>query len=691
VKRISLAATLLSVLALFFLVPGVNANTLQVGPSQQYAAPCAAIAAASSGDTIQIATSGNYSGDVCQWSTSNLTLIGVGPGRAVINAAGNNSEGKAIWVISGDNTTVENIEFTGATVPDMNGAGIRQEGSNLTIRNCYFHDNQDGILTDAGNSTILIEFSEFAHNGAGDGQTHNLYIGNITKLIFRYNYSHDSVVGHLLKSRAAENDILYNLLADGPSGSGSYELDLPNGGLSYVIGNLIEQGPQTQNSNILAYQEEGASSGNPSHQLFVVNNTFVNDYTNGTFVYIDSSVSVAAVIQNNIFEGPGTVTTQSGATLDTNFSGDAKLVDPTNFNYHLQSGSPAVDAGSAPGTNAGMSLAPAFQYVNNLCAEQRSVSGAAIDIGAYELNGGNGVPPPNAPSGCGSGAPPTPSASLAPANVPFGNQAVSTTSGQQPVSLSNNGNAPLTITGISITGIDITDFGQTNNCGSSLAAGSSCTINVTFTPGALGARGATLNVADNASGSPQTASLSGTGSSQRDFSVASSPTSGSINAGQPTNFGVTVTSMGGFNQAVSLACSGAPAGATCSPSTNSVTPSGSAAASAMVTITTTARSLSIPAWRVTPPALLGRMILPLLVLGALLPICMLARKKQNRFVLCSVTLMMLFATSCGVVTKSSGGTSSGGQTGTPVGTYTITVTATSGALSHTSTFSLTVN
>ena len=62
------------------LVQKASANTLQVGPGKKYVAPCAAIAAASAGDTIQIDTAGNYAGDVCQWSTSNLTLIGIGPG-----------------------------------------------------------------------------------------------------------------------------------------------------------------------------------------------------------------------------------------------------------------------------------------------------------------------------------------------------------------------------------------------------------------------------------------------------------------------------------------------------------------------------------------------------------------------------------------------------------------------------------
>jgi hypothetical protein len=381
-------------------VPKPRVKALQVGPGKRYAAPCAAIAAASAGDTIQIDTTGNYAGDVCQWSTSNLTLIGVGTGRAVINAAGKNSQGKAIWVISGNNTTVENIEFTGAAVSDLNGAGIRAEGANLTIRNCYFHDNQEGILTDAGNSTILIEFSEFYHNGAGDGFSHNLYIGSITKFIFRYNYSHGAVVGHLLKSRAAENDIYYNRLSDETTGTASYDIDLPNGGLSYVVGNLVEKGRLAQNSALVSYQEEGAAAGNPNHELFVVNNTMVNDFEDGTFVVVDGSVSVPAIIKNNIFQGAGTITTQRSAVKANNFSGNANLVSATTYDYHLLAGSPAIDAGADPGTGAGVSLAPAYQYVHPACAEVRTTTGTAIDIGAYEFHGGNGVPPPNGPASC---------------------------------------------------------------------------------------------------------------------------------------------------------------------------------------------------------------------------------------------------------------------------------------------------
>ena len=86
-------------------------------------------------------------------------------------------------------------------------------------------------------------------------------------------------------------------------------------------------------------------------------------------------------------------------------------------------------------------------------------------------------------------------------------------SAYQTVTLSNSGNAPLAISGITITGTNSGDFGYGNNCPTSLAAGAHCTINVTFNPTAAGARTAMMAVSDNASGSPQTVSLTGTGES----------------------------------------------------------------------------------------------------------------------------------------------------------------------------------
>ena len=366
-----------------------GAATLTVGPGQQFATPCAALAVAADGDTIQIQAA-LYSGDVCAFSQNNLTIQGVN-GRPHIDANKKSAQDKGIWVPSGSNLLVDNIEFSGATSTSKNGAGIRASGVNWTVRHCYFHDNQDGILeSNIAGSNILIEFTEFARNGYRNGMSHNLYIGHAGQLTFQYNYSHDSIVGHLLKSRAAVNYVLYNRLTD-ESGTGSYEVDLPNGGTSYVIGNLIEQGVNSQNSTIVTYLEEGVNSQNPGMDLYVINNSIVNDLTSGTFVFIGTAGTVPASIKNNIFVGPGTLTNQTNAVLANNFSGNPLFVNQANFDYHLTAGSPAIDAGTNPGSANGFSLTPVFDYVHPACGETRSIVGSAIDIGAYEF-GNTGTP-----------------------------------------------------------------------------------------------------------------------------------------------------------------------------------------------------------------------------------------------------------------------------------------------------------
>jgi hypothetical protein len=107
--------------------------------------------------------------------------------------------------------------------------------------------------------------------------------------------------------------------------------------------------------------------------------------------------------------------------------------------------------------------------------------------------------------GCGS-------ATLLPASgLAFGSVALGNTNTPQTATLTNGQNVTLNISSIGFTGVNGADFSQTNTCGASLAAGANCTISVTFTPGALGSRVATLSVTDDASNSPQTISVSGTG------------------------------------------------------------------------------------------------------------------------------------------------------------------------------------
>jgi len=140
----------------------------------------------------------------------------------------------------------------------------------------------------------------------------------------------------------------------------------------------------------------------------------------------------------------------------------------------------------------------------------------------------SGSPQPVALSGSGTTAS-APVVSLSPTSLSFGNQQVKTTSAVRAVTLTNSGNADLTIQSIGLSGSNSGDFGQHNTCPSSsstLAAGAHCTISVTFTPTADGSRSAVLTVTDNASGSPQSVALSGTG-------VVGMPPTGSDPYAQP--------------------------------------------------------------------------------------------------------------------------------------------------------------
>ena len=102
-------------------------------------------------------------------------------------------------------------------------------------------------------------------------------------------------------------------------------------------------------------------------------------------------------------------------------------------------------------------------------------------------------------------------ATVAPTSMTFAAQKVGTTSAPHNATLKNNLTTSLTISSLTFSGANAGDYAQTNNCGSSLAAKSACTISVTFTPTATGSRTATLNVNDSANNSPQTVSLTGTG------------------------------------------------------------------------------------------------------------------------------------------------------------------------------------
>ena len=390
-RALTFALPLSAMLSLAF-APAASAATRAVGPGLPYATPCSAFAAAVAGDIVEIDGRGTYRGDVCGIYASNLIIRGVN-GRPKIDAAGRNAMGKGTWVVVGSNIVIENVEMFGAKVPDQNGAALRLEGTNFTLRSSFLHDNENGILSGANTaSNIVIEYSEFGHNGFGTGYTHNLYIGNVASLTFRYNFSHDAHVGHNLKSRARVNMIAYNRFSSlraGETGSTaagqpSYEIDLPNAGTSYVIGNVIQQPSANQNPGMLAYGAEGAS--NPGRDLYVVNNTFLNeDSSRGTFVLVGSTVTTPVLLQNNIFSGTGTLSTQVGTLDKTNYRSLAPgFVNRAAYDLRPTANAMVVNAGSVPGVSpAGVGLKAGAVYRHVASGTSRITVGA-IDIGAYE-------------------------------------------------------------------------------------------------------------------------------------------------------------------------------------------------------------------------------------------------------------------------------------------------------------------
>ncbi len=181
-----------------------------------------------------------------------------------------------------------------------------------------------------------------------------------------------------------------------------------------------------------------------------------------------------------------------------------------------------------------------------------------------------------------------------------------------------------------------------------------------------------------------------------DFTLAAASPTATVARGQSATYTLSVT-LNGFNTAVSLACSGLPAGATCSFTPNPLTPAGSAATSTL-TISTTAASAGIlpPAFKPITP--IYALWLPFSALGLLGLVVLPQRKPTRKSWLPSkeaaLFLVVLFALVLGIACGGSSRTPSGGTggntTGTPVGTYTVVVSGASGSLQKTTSLTLTV-
>jgi hypothetical protein len=273
----------------------------------------------------------------------------------------------------------------------------------------------------------------------------------------------------------------------------------------------------------------------------------------------------------------------------------------------------------------------------------------------------------------GAPAPPPPPAApvvtIAPATLTFAGQTVAVASPPQTVSVKNTGNADLTGVKIAVAGADAASFAETDNCGTTVAAGSACTVNVVFTPVAVGALSATIAITNNAANSPQSVAMNGTGTAPA-FSITQQPggsSSATVTAGKPATYALSLSPSAGYSGNITLSCSGLPPNAGCSFSSATLAISGGTAVSFTLTIATeTTQSSVVPALGMA----LGGFLL-------LLPL----RKGPRQMAVClamGLVLMTGGVSGCG---GGGGGSTTPTQPSSPTmttiapGTYTIQVVA----------------
>ena len=399
------------------------AATWNVGPSQTYTLPSQVRLLVQDGDTIYI-DGGIYVNDATKWNKNNLKFIGLGTGinRTVLQYTGNIPNGKGIFVFETpgtcDDAYLENIVFDGAQVSDAdggNGAGIRFQASNLTVVNCKFMNCQNGILEGNGNvssSNVIIRDSEFENNGyqlpndpTYSGYEHHIYIGASTDTLLVENcYFHrPRGQANSIKTRAQRSFILYNLIDEEATGYGSWEINIAQGGLNIIMGNIIIQGPAGANHGMIGYD----AVTNPLEDFYFVNNTVINLYAgnNRYFNTVPSSGINTYKIYNNIFASvtgasnvmfsgyDPVVMDTSNNIIETDYAALA-FANPSALDYSLTAGSTAaIDSGTNAGiTNTGFSLTPVNMYQSFTSALlPRATTGTAIDIGAYEYAGTSGI------------------------------------------------------------------------------------------------------------------------------------------------------------------------------------------------------------------------------------------------------------------------------------------------------------
>jgi hypothetical protein len=221
-----------------------------------------------------------------------VTFAAAQPGTATFEREA--CEGKAALVLRGRSATVTGLIFQNMSVPDRNGAGIRLEQGNLTVRESLFRNSEGGILSANDHaSRILVEQSTFSGIGAcpdGGDCSHSLYIGEYGGLAVRHTRFERGTGGHYVKSRAARIEVTDSSFDDTAGHKTNYMIDLPAGATGIIARNTFVQGRDKENySAMIVVAAEGVV--NSSNGLAVADNdaSLAPGQTHGTALVADLS------------------------------------------------------------------------------------------------------------------------------------------------------------------------------------------------------------------------------------------------------------------------------------------------------------------------------------------------------------------------------------------------------------------
>lgn len=295
--------------------PVPDAVVFKVGPNQTYRTVSAAVQAANADTSgrelvVEIAN-GTYTNDFMEVHRAMMLRSAGGP--VTLRATQAPPNGKAI-VIAWAPLIVDGLTFQGAHLASAgNGAGIRDHnypGGSLTVSNSLFTQNDVGILTDprATIEAVTITDSKFINNGYRS--QHALYV-NAGTLTVTGSLFCGQLVGHLIKSRASDNEITNNQIYDGAAvpalgcnqGTSSLAIDISNGGRAVISGNKITQGPGSPQYKMLSYGGEGLTYRD--NVLVITQNSFASPGTPYSTAIYDPTCARArpgSRIADNTFE-----------------------------------------------------------------------------------------------------------------------------------------------------------------------------------------------------------------------------------------------------------------------------------------------------------------------------------------------------------------------------------------------------